>query len=138
MSTQKPILGIHHVTAIASDPQRNFDFYAGVLGLRLVKKTVNFDDPSAYHFYFGDGQGRPGTLLTFFPWPSAHRGAPGAGQASATTFAVPTGALGYWAERLAARGVDVDHARRDGCNVLALVDPDGLALEIAVGGSATS
>ena len=67
-----PILGIHHVTAIAGDPQRNFDFYARVLGLRLVKKTVNFDDPQTYHFYFGDGEGRPGSLLTFFPWPGAH------------------------------------------------------------------
>ncbi len=133
MSTQSPdtpILGIHHVTAIASDPQRNFDFYSGVLGLRLVKKTVNFDDPGAYHFYFGDGEGRPGTLLTFFPWPDARPGKPGAGQTSATTFAVPTEALGYWAERLAARGVDVDHARRDGDDVLTFTDPDGLSLEL--------
>ena len=131
MSTHDPqILGIHHVTAIASDPQRNFDFYTRVLGLRLVKKTVNFDDPSAYHFYFGDGEGRPGTLLTFFPWPDARRGVQGAGQTSATTFAVPRGALGYWAERLAAHGVDVGHTRRDGGDVLAFADPDGLALEL--------
>ncbi len=129
-SPDTPILGIHHVTAIASDPQRNFDFYAGVLGLRLVKKTVNFDDPSAYHFYFGDGEGRPGTLLTFFPWPDARRGVPGAGQTSATTFAVPEGALGDWAERLAAHGVDVDTSRRDGDDVLTFTDPDGLALEL--------
>jgi catechol 2,3-dioxygenase-like lactoylglutathione lyase family enzyme len=73
--------GLHHVTAIASDPQRNLDFYAGVLGLRLVKRTVNFDDPTTYHFYFGDDVGHPGTLLTFFPWPDARRGRQGAGQA---------------------------------------------------------
>jgi len=66
--------GIHHVTGIASDPQRNLDFYAGILGLRLVKRTVNFDDPTTYHFYFGDEQGTPGTILTFFPWPDARRG----------------------------------------------------------------
>src|SRR5688500_11783785 len=71
--------GIHHVTAIASDPQRNLDFYAGLLGLRLVKRTVNFDDPGTYHFYFGDETGTPGSLLTFFPWPGAHRGRPGPG-----------------------------------------------------------
>ncbi len=72
--------GIHHVTAITSDPQRNLDFYAGVLGLRLVKRTVNFDDPTTYHFYFGDEAGSPGTLITFFVWPGAKRGRPGAGQ----------------------------------------------------------
>ena len=74
------IAGIHHITAIASEPQRNLDFYAGVLGLRLVKRTVNFDDPNTYHFYFGDELGRPGTLLTFFPWPGMARGRPGAGE----------------------------------------------------------
>ena len=68
------IRGIHHVTAIAGDPQSNIDFYAGVLGLRLVKVTVNFDDPTTYHLYYGDGQGHPGTILTFFPWPGAMRG----------------------------------------------------------------
>ena len=125
-----PIPGIHHVTAIASDPQANFDFYARVLGLRLVKKTVNFDDPKTYHFYFGDARGRPGTLMTFFPWPGAHRGVAGAGQASATAFAVPRGALGYWAERLPRHGVDVDTAERADGEVLKLADPDGLRLEL--------
>ena len=75
------ILGIHHITALASDPQANLDFYTGVLGLRLVKKTVNFDDPEVYHLYYGDDLGRPGTILTFFPWPGARRGQRGAGQA---------------------------------------------------------
>lgn len=125
-----PIPGIHHVTAIASDPQANFDFYARVLGLRLVKKTVNFDDPKTYHLYFGDAAGRPGTLMTFFPWPGAHRGVPGAGQASAAAFAVPRGALAYWAERLARHGTDVDAAERPDGEVLKLSDPDGLRLEL--------
>ena len=125
-----PILGIHHVTAIATDPQANFDFYAGALGLRLVKKTVNFDDPQTYHLYFGDSEGRPGTLLTFFPWPGVHRGVAGVGQASATTFAVPPGALGYWAERLGRRGVEIDAAERPDGEVLKLADPDGLRLEL--------
>jgi glyoxalase family protein len=84
MSDDRPanneVLGIHHVTAIASDPQRNLDFYTRVLGLRLVKRTVNYDDPGSYHFYFGDEAGTPGTLLTFFPWPGAPRGRPGPGQ----------------------------------------------------------
>jgi glyoxalase family protein len=81
--------GIHHVTAIAGDAQQNLDFYAGVLGLRLVKRTVNFDDPGTYHLYYGDQQGRPGTIMTFFPWKGAPRGSLGAGQTGATAFAGP-------------------------------------------------
>src|SRR5882757_5172301 len=92
--------GIHHITAIASDPQRNLDFYTQVLGLRLVKRTVNFDDPASYHFYFGDRVGRPGTILTFFPWPGAARGTRGTGQVVATGFAVAPDAIDYWKERL--------------------------------------
>src|SRR6266446_2157056 len=83
------ITGLHHVTAIASDPQRNLDFYVGLLGLRFVKRTVNFDDPASYHFYFGDARGTPGTILTFFSWPGARRGIRGAGQIEAIAFAVP-------------------------------------------------
>ncbi len=83
------IEGLHHVTAIAGQPQPNIDFYTGVLGLRLVKVTVNFDDPTTYHLYYGDGQGHPGTILTFFPWPGAPRGRIGTGQLTATSFAVP-------------------------------------------------
>ncbi len=83
-----PVSGLHHVTAIASDPQRNLEFYVGLLGLRLVKRTINFDDPGTYHFYYGDSRGTPGTILTFFPWPNASRGGRGTGQIEATAFAI--------------------------------------------------
>src|SRR2546421_8255611 len=89
------VLGIHHITAIATEPQTNLDFYTGVLGLRFVKRTVNFDDPSAYHFYFGDRTGRPGTAITFFPWPGARRGTRGTGQVIATSFAIPGAAIEF-------------------------------------------
>src|SRR5947208_8493947 len=92
--------GIHHITAIATDPQRNVDFYTHVLGLRLVKRTVNFDDPASYHFYFGDRIGRPGTIITFFPWPGARRGSRGSGQVVATSFAVLPQAIDFWKRRL--------------------------------------
>ena len=128
---RKPIAGLHHVTAMAADPQRNADFYTGVLGLRLVKKTVNFDDPGTYHLYYGDEVGHPGTILTFFPWPLARRGVQGAGQATVTSFAVPAGSLGYWTERLARLGVAADAPRRRfDDEVLTLLDPDGLRLEL--------
>ena len=125
------ISGIHHVTAIARDPQENVDFYTEVLGLRLVKKTVNFDDPGTYHLYYGDELGRPGTLLTFFPWPMARRGSRGAGQATVTSFAVPAGSLGYWRQRLADRRVSHEppHRRLEE-EVLTVLDPDGLKLEL--------
>ncbi len=124
--------GIHHVTAIASDPQRNLDFYAGVLGLRLVKRTVNFDDPTTYHFYFGDDLGRPGTLLTFFPWPGASRGRQGAGQVAVTSFAILPGAVGYWLERFIRYRVAFEQpaTRFDGERVIAFKDPDGLLIEL--------
>ncbi len=128
--------GIHHVTAIASDPQRNLDFYVGTLGLRLVKRTVNFDDPATYHFYFGDETGSPGSLLTFFPWPGARRGRAGAGQVAVTSFAAPAAAIGFWVERLVARGVAFDgpttrrFAGGVAESVLAFRDPDGMLLEI--------
>jgi glyoxalase family protein len=126
-----PIPGIHHVTAIAGDPQRNADFYVSLLGLRLVKRTVNFDDPTTYHLYYGDGAGTPGTILTFFPWPGAPRGRRGTGQATATAFAVPTGSLDGWMERLAAGGAEFGTMEeRFGERVLPLSDPDGLALEL--------
>jgi glyoxalase family protein len=123
--------GIHHVTAIAEDPQENVDFYAGVLGLRLVKKTVNFDDPSSYHLYYGDATGNPGTIMTFFSWPGVHRGRIGNGQVSATSFAVPEDSLGYWVERLLQHGVRFEQPKkRFDETVLALRDPDGLAVEL--------
>jgi glyoxalase family protein len=128
---RKPIAGIHHVTAMAGDPQANVDFYTGVLGLRLVKKTVNFDDPGTYHLYYGDEVGHPGTILTFFPWPLARRGVQGAGQATVTSFSVPEGSLGYWTERLSRLGVTLDGTqRRFEEEVLTLLDPDGLRLEL--------
>ncbi|HZI72869.1 MAG TPA: VOC family protein, partial [Gemmatimonadales bacterium] len=93
-------MGIHHITAIAGDPQRNLDFYAGLLGMRLIKLTVNFDDPTTYHLYYGDEIGRPGSILTFFPWPSGQRGRQGTGQAAVVAFAIPSSSLGFWLERL--------------------------------------
>lgn len=125
-----PILGIHHVTAIAGDPQTNIDFYAGVLGLRLVKKTVNFDDPSTYHLYYGDGTGSPGTIMTFFPWPGVRSGMLGSGQTRTTAFAVPEGSLDYWRRRLHESLVRTDDVERFGVPGLAFTDPDGLALEL--------
>src|SRR5271169_3949078 len=125
------ILGIHHVTAIAGDPQRNIDFYAGVLGLRLVKLSVNYDDPTTYHLYYGDGQGHPGTIMTFFPWPGAMKGRIGTGQLTVTSFAVPEESLPYWRERLRKRGVDFAETRSDfGEEMLCLRDFDGLQLEL--------
>jgi catechol 2,3-dioxygenase-like lactoylglutathione lyase family enzyme len=127
----KDILGIHHVTAIAGDPQRNVNFYTGVLGLRLVKLTVNFDDPRSYHLYYGDELGHPGTLLTFFAWPGVPKGRPGTGQVTVTSFSIPQGSLDYWAERLSQQGVSsTGPASRFGETVLSLQDPDGLALEL--------
>ena len=127
----KEILGIHHVTAIAGDPQRNLDFYAEVLGMRLVKLTVNFDDPGTYHFYYGDEVGGPGTILTFFPWAGARRGRPGNGQVAVTSFSIPEGAVGYWEERLQRHGVSLgEPSRRFDEEALVLLDPDGMQLEL--------
>ena len=120
------LLGIHHVTAIAGDPQRNVDFYHGLLGLRLVKVTVNFDDPGSYHLYYGDDRGSPGSILTFFPWPRAPRGRIGTGQAGITAFAIPRGSVEFWRKRLKLGRVE----QRFGEEVLALEDPDGLKLEL--------
>jgi predicted esterase/catechol 2,3-dioxygenase-like lactoylglutathione lyase family enzyme len=130
------IRGIHHVTAIASDPQRNLDFYAGVLGLRFVKRTVNFDDPQTYHFYYGDDVGSPGSIMTFFPWPGARRGRQGTGQVAVTSFSVLPAALGFWIERLLRHGVKYEGPTRRGPSgaeseqVIAFKDHDGLMLEI--------
>ena len=123
--------GVHHVTAIADDPQENVDFYASVLGLRLVKKTVNFDDPRGYHLYYGDAVGNPGTIMTFFSWPGASRGRIGTGQVSATSFAMPEDSLGYWMERLNRHGVRFERPdKRFDETVLSFNDPDGLAIEL--------
>jgi len=125
------IPGLHHVTAIASDPQRNLDFYTEVIGLRLVKRTVNFDDPETYHFYFGNDTGTPGTILTFFPWPGANRGNPGTGETSATAFRAPADSLEFWERRLLSFGIPAERApERFGEPVLRFADPDGMRLEI--------
>ena len=127
--------GLHHVSAIAVDPQGNLDWYTQVLGLRLVKQTVNFDDPGTYHFYFGDSAGHPGTLLTFFPFPLAGRGRPGAGMVAAVAFAAAEHAIEDWMVRLSEHGLDIEGpTHRFGETVIALRDPDGLRIEI-VGGS---
>ena len=125
--------GIHHVTAIAADPQRNLDFYAGALGLRLVKRTVNFDDPGTYHLYYGDGAGTPGSIITFFPYAGARQGRHGVGQAAETRFAAPRSSMGYWVARLMRHHVSAEGpAPRFGDNapVLAFRHPDGLMLEL--------
>jgi len=131
------IAGLHHVTAIAGDPQANVDFYTGVLGLRLVKVTVNFDDPTTYHLYYGDGQGHPGTIMTFFPWPGAYRGRIGTGQLTVTSFAVPDKSLPYWREHLRSRAIEFEDTHSDfGEELLFLTDPDGLQLELVSTSSA--
>ncbi len=123
--------GIHHVTAIAGDPARNVDFYTRVLGLRMVKKTVNYDDPGTYHFYFGDEAGSPGTILTFFPWAHVPRGRGGIGGTHETAFRVPEGAIGFWAHRFIEKGVTHEPiARRFGQPVLSFTDPDGTRLAL--------
>src|SRR2546426_5603540 len=121
------VLGIHHVTAIASDPQRNLDFYVGLLGLRLVKRTVNFDDPETYHLYFGDEVGNPGSIMTFFPWPGARPGRQGTGQVAVTAFAVLPRALGFWVERLVRHGITFEGPTRQ---VISFKDHDGLMLQL--------
>lgn len=123
--------GIHHVTAIAGPARRNLDFYTRILGLRLVKKTVNFDDPGTYHFYFGDEAGSPGTILTFFPWEHAAPGRLGIGETQETVFRVPEGAIGYWTHRFVEKGVAYDAlVRRFGEAVLSFRDPDGTRLAL--------
>jgi glyoxalase family protein len=125
------LLGLHHVTAISGEPQRNIDFYSGVLGLRLVKVTVNFDDPESYHFYYGDGIGSPGTIMTFFAWPGAMRGHLGSGQIATASFTVPADALPFWQSWLADHGVACSGpVQRFEESVLSLKDPDGLEIEI--------
>lgn len=123
--------GIHHVTCIAGPARRNVDFYTRVLGLRLVKKTVNFDDPGTYHFYYGNESGDPGSILTFFPWEHAAPGRAGVGSTQETSFRVPEASIGFWTHRLLEKGV-VHHApeRRFGQSVLTFKDPDGTGLAL--------
>ena len=124
------VTGLHHVTAMSGDAQKNVDFYAGVLGLKLVKVTVNYDDPATYHLYYGDATGAPGTLITFFPWP-AHPGRSGVGQVGTTAYSVPTGSLEFWKGRLDAAGVSFwEGEDRYGEGVLSLADPDDMPIEL--------
>jgi glyoxalase family protein len=124
--------GIHHVTAIAGPARRNLDFHARVLGLRLIKKTVNFDDPETYHLYYGDETGRPGTVLTFFPWAGVAPGRLGIGETQETVFRVPEGAIGYWLHRFIEKGVAHEAIeQRFGESVLPFRDPDGMRLALA-------
>ena len=125
------LLGIHHITAIAGDPQQNVKFYVEILGLRLVKQTVNYDDPGTYHLYFGDKLGRPGTILTFFPWPGAPRGRHGVGQPTVVSFSVPPDSLGFWEARLRTRKITAERLESLFDEpILEFSDPDGLQLEL--------
>ncbi|SOC42348.1 ring-cleaving dioxygenase [Ureibacillus acetophenoni] len=127
---EKHTAGIHHITAIVGHPQENVDFYAGVLGLRLVKKTINFDDPGTYHLYFGTEGGKPGSIITFFPWPNAYRGRIGDGQVGITSYAIPVGSLDFWKKRLEKFDVEYEVIERFGETSLQFDDPHGLHLEI--------
>ncbi len=127
---KKHTTGIHHITAIVGHPQENIDFYAGVLGLRLVKKTINFDDPGTYHLYFGNEGGKPGSIITFFPWANAYQGQIGDGQVGVTTYVVPTGAFEFWENRLSKFDVDFTVTERFDEKYLTFDDPHGLHLEI--------
>ena len=122
--------GLHHVTAISGPAQRNLDFYTKTLGLRFVKKTVNFDDPGTYHLYYGDATGTPGSVMTFFPWEGMAPGRAGVGETRTTYFAVPEGSLAYWRDRLAAAGVEVGDAPAFDAPSLRIADPDGTGLAL--------
>lgn len=125
------ILGLHHITAIASDAQRNYDFYTKTLGFRLVKKTINFDDPETYHFYFGNKTGTPGTVLTFFPWEGISQGRNGAGMATEIGYSVPKGSLDFWKGRFEKLNIRyVDNEETFGEKQLSFRDPDGLQLKL--------
>ncbi|MGN7942619.1 ring-cleaving dioxygenase [Virgibacillus sp. 6R] len=126
----KKTLGIHHITAIVGHPQENVDFYAGILGLRLVKQTVNFDDPGTYHLYFGNESGKPGTIITFFPWAGARQGVIGDGQVGVTSYVVPVGAMTFWEARLEKFKIPFSKIDRFGEIYLEFDDPHGLHLEI--------
>jgi glyoxalase family protein len=129
--SEQGVLGIHHITAIARNPQRNIDFYSGLLGMRLVKLTVNFDDPTTYHLYYGDSVGHPGTILTFFPWSEAPKGYRGTGQVTAISFLIPSGSMNYWIDRLKRNGISfVGPSKRFSDEFVSFSDPDGLMLEL--------
>ncbi len=127
----QPAQGIHHITAVAGNAQTNIDFYHKVIGQRLIKKTVNFDDPGTYHFYYGDEIGTPGTIMTHFPWKNMRRGRKGNGETGAVAYAIRPESVGYWQERLAAHNISTGQIeRRFGAEVLPFYDPDGMSLEL--------
>src|SRR5256885_3655621 len=134
---ESKILGLHHITAIAGNAQRNYDFYTKVLGLRMVKKTVNFDDPGTYHFYYGNETGNPGTILTFFPWENIQPGHTGTGMVTEIGYAVPKNSLEFWADRF--RQFNIKHEgirERFSEQYLSFEDPDGLKLNLIIPNSA--
>lgn len=127
----KPIQGLHHITAVAKNPQENVDFYETVLGQRLVKKTVNFDDPGTYHLYYGDEVGTPGTIMTFFPWQNMHKGRVGNGETSAVAYAIPVDSVSYWKERLQGFDIQIEKEEtRFGEAILAFRDAEGILIEL--------
>lgn len=126
----KAISGIHHISAIVGHPQENIDFYAGVLGLRMVKQTVNFDDPGTYHLYFGNNEGKPGTIITFFPWANAFQGEIGDGQVGVTSYAIPRGALEFWKDRFKKFKISYTMEKRFSEESIRFQDPHGLVLEM--------
>ncbi|MFP9114464.1 ring-cleaving dioxygenase [Flavobacterium sp. RHBU_3] len=131
------IQGLHHITAIAGNAKQNHDFYTKILGQRLVKKTVNFDDPGTYHFYYGNEHGTPGTLLTFFPWEGIGKGTPGNGMATEITYSVPAGSLEFWEQRFKENNVSFgEKGERFGETYLPFTDPDGLNLSFIIPKSA--
>jgi predicted esterase/catechol 2,3-dioxygenase-like lactoylglutathione lyase family enzyme len=130
MTAKRKISGIHHITAVTSSAAENLAFYENVLGLRLVKQTVNFDDPYTYHLYYGDAQGSPGTILTFFPWENVPPGKVGSGMVTAIGFAIPIQSIDFWIHRIIAQGIQVDTDERFGDPVIRLADPHGLPIEL--------
>ena len=131
------ILGLHHITAIAGNAKRNLEFYTKVLGLRLVKKTVNFDDPGTYHFYFGNENGAPGTILTFFPWEGMRQGVNGSGMATNIVYSVPLDSLGFWMDRLKQYNVNYDEQEEKfGEKFVSFSDPDGLKIDLVASSNA--
>lgn len=128
---EKQINGLHHITAIAGDPQTNYDFYTTILGMRFVKKTVNFDAPDVYHFYFADEIGTPGTVLTFFPFPNARRGRRGTGEASIVSFSIPKNSLDFWIGWLSQNDIQFDGPKEKyGFKLISFLDPDGMKIEM--------
>ncbi len=136
---EKAINGIHHITVMASDPQANYDFYTQTLGMRFIKKTVNFDAPDVYHLYYADEVGTPGTVLTFFPFPNSRRGKRGTGEINTISFSVPSGSLSYWINRFAELAIPFDGPKsKFGYEYISLLDPDGMKIEIVADSNSDS